>query len=278
MMELKSMHILLTGATGGIGQEIAEQLVKHGVELTLVGRDGDKLTALKNRLLAANEDPTDKLTSITTDLSSTSGRTQLFQQLSLSGQVPNVLINCIGTNEFGLYQEQTSSSIIETIHTNTLTPMLLIHDYLNFISELSLPAVQVINVGSTFGSIGYPGFSAYSASKFAIRGFSEALAREMTNSNISIRYFAPRATQTTLNSSQVVHLNQQLNVKMDSPEFVAREFIRFLAGEQRRKYVGWPEKILVRLNQLFPALIDLIIGQKLPIIQQHARSPSVENK
>lgn len=278
MMELKSMHILLTGATGGIGQEIAEQLVKHGVELTLVGRDSDKLTALKNRLLAANEDPTDKLTSITTDLSSTSGRTQLFQQLSLSGQVPNVLINCIGTNEFGLYQEQTSNSIIETIHTNTLTPMLLIHDYLNFISELSLPAVQVINVGSTFGSIGYPGFSAYSASKFAIRGFSEALAREMTNSNISIRYFAPRATQTTLNSSQVVHLNQQLNVKMDSPEFVAREFIRFLAGEQRRKYVGWPEKILVRLNQLFPALIDLIIGQKLPIIQQHARSPSVENK
>ena len=62
----------------------------------------------------------------------------------------------------------------------------------------------VVNVGSGYGSIGFPGYCAYSASKFALRGFTEALRRELADTRVSILYFAPRATDTAMNPRHTV--------------------------------------------------------------------------
>ena len=70
----------------------------------------------------------------------------------------------------------------------------------------SQPASAILNIGSVFGSLGYPGFTAYSATKFALRGFTEALRREMADSKIGVHYFAPRATKTGAVSSCPVAL------------------------------------------------------------------------
>jgi short-subunit dehydrogenase len=59
---------------------------------------------------------------------------------------------------------------------------------------------MVVNVGSTYGSIGYPGYASYCATKFALRGFSEALRRELADTRVGVLYVAPRATRTSMNS------------------------------------------------------------------------------
>ena len=80
----------------------------------------------------------------------------------------------------------------------------------------------------------------------------------------------PRATRTAINSERVVEMNRKLSVAMDAPEVVAAALVRFLCGKGGELALGWPEKLLVRLNSLFPALIGDAISKKLPLIKQYA--------
>ena len=64
------------------------------------------------------------------------------------------------------------------------------------------PEARILNIGSVFGSIGYPGYAVYSATKFAMRGFTEALRRELSDTRIKVHYCAPRATRTGINTSR----------------------------------------------------------------------------
>ena len=112
-----------------------------------------------------------------------------------------------------------------------------------------------VNIGSGFGSIGFAGYSGYSASKFALRGFTEALRRELADSSVRVGYLAPRATVTDMNSEQVVAMNKELGNKMDTPESVAEEFLSLLKSDQTERYIGWPERFFVKLNSLLPGVV-----------------------
>ena len=131
---------------------------------------------------------------------------------------------------------------------------------------------MIVNIGSIFGSIGHPGFAAYCASKFGLKGFTEALQRELHGSSIRVLYLAPRATHTDLNSMAVTALNEALGNNVDSPEQVAKALMDILASKRRQQYLGWPENLFVRLNGLFPGLVHNALVRKLHIIRHHASS------
>ena len=130
-----------------------------------------------------------------------------------------------------------------------------------------------VNIGSTFGSIGHPAFVAYSASKFGLRGFSEALRRELNGSTVKIHYLAPRATHTALNDDQVVAMNESLGNAMDDPCLVADELVRLLGEKHdKNRFLGWPEKLFVRINSLLPQLVDRALAKQLKTIRHYAGS------
>jgi short-subunit dehydrogenase len=129
----------------------------------------------------------------------------------------------------------------------------------------------IVNVGSVFGAIGFPGNVAYSAAKFAIRGFSEALRRELADSRVMVKYLAPRATRTAMNSAAVEEMNSRLEVTMDPPERVARAFIKLLESRQNSAVVGWPEKAFVKVNAVLPGIVDRAIRGQLSIVRAAAR-------
>ncbi|MBP8171610.1 MAG: short chain dehydrogenase, partial [Pseudomonas sp.] len=85
-------------------------------------------------------------------------------------------------------------------------------------------------------------------------------------------YIAPRATRTPMNSAQVVAMNDALNVAMDDPLAVAEQIVQALVGERQELYLGWPEKLFVRLNSLLPRVVDQALRKQLPIIQRFARN------
>ena len=134
------------------------------------------------------------------------------------------------------------------------------------------PRALLVNLGSTFGSIGYPGFATYCASKFALRGFSEALRRELADTHIKVLYVAPRATRTAMNSVEVVAMNDALKVSMDDPQAVAAQIVQAIMAEREELYLGWPEKLFVRLNSLLPRLVDQALRKQLPVIKRFARA------
>ena len=152
---------------------------------------------------------------------------------------------------------------------NVVYPLELIQNVIPLMSAVN-PS-QIINIGSTFGSIGYPGYVSYCASKFALRGATEALAREYCKTAVKFRYFSPRATNTAMNSPAVIQMNQQLGVKMDSPELVADELYHFLQSDQQSYQVGYPEKIFVKVNQLLPHIVSGSIEKNIYTIQHYAQ-------
>jgi short-subunit dehydrogenase len=128
---------------------------------------------------------------------------------------------------------------------------------------------QIINIGSIFGYLGFPGFTSYCASKFGLRGFSQSLRRELSDTNIAVRYFAPRATRTNINSDAVTQMNQELKTTSDTTEFVASELMKFLKTDSFEKKLGVKESFFVFMNQLFPGIPDKAILGQLPIIKKY---------
>jgi short-subunit dehydrogenase len=261
-MKLNECRAVITGASGGIGQALVAALLAEGAQLLLIGRQTDALQALA--IAHAG-----KVHVVQADICERSGREAVVAAAQCFGGI-NTLINAAGVNHFGLLEQHDESAIADLIGLNVTATLQLTHRLLPLLRQQG--RALVVNLGSTFGSIGYPGFSAYCASKFALRGFSEALRRELADTQVKVLYFAPRATQTRMNAANVVAMNDELKVAMDDPHSVALQLLAAIRREEEERYLGWPEKLFVRLNSLLPRVVDQALRKQLPIIQRFARS------
>ena len=257
---MKNKMILLTGAAGGIGSAIAKLLSEQGAILLLVGRDSNKLKELKAAL-------GEKHITIQADIASESGRACIAEACKKLDQGLDVLINNAGVGQFDLFGQMTEEKISQIININLTSTLLLTQVLLPTLQKQK--KAQIINIGSTFGSIGYPGSTIYCASKFGIKGFSEALRRELADTQVSVQYFAPRAAKTSINNESVDAMNKELGSKMDEPAEVAKQLLSFMQTQDRQYFVGWPEKLFVRLNGLFPGLVENSIVKQLPTIKHY---------
>ncbi|MFW5426244.1 MAG: SDR family oxidoreductase [Methylophagaceae bacterium] len=252
--------ILLTGSNGGIGSEIAKKLAAGGATLVLVRREETGLEEQLKSLAGSHH-------AIPADISTEQGRQTIFEHCDALDNGLDILINNAGVGQFSLFSEMSSDQIAKIISINLTSTMLLTQQLLPLL--INKTEAKIINVGSILGSIGFPGSTVYCASKFGIRGFSEALNRELDDTPVSVSYFAPRATKTAINSDRVVAMNHELDTKMDTAEQVASAFISFLKSQQSRHYMGWPEKLFVRINSVLPGIVDKSIIKQLPIIKRY---------
>lgn len=254
---MSTRTILLTGATGGIGRATAKALIAAGHQVIITGRNEVALKSLAHAL-------GDNASCIVADITQASGRAALAQQARNASI--NTLINNAGINDFGLFDD--CDSINAQITTNLLAPMQLTQALLPALKQQA--DARIINIGSTLGSIGYPGYVAYCASKFGLRGFTEALARELADTTVHVQYIAPRATDTEINSDVIRKLNAELGSQTDSPETVARAIVDALASGNTHTYIGWPEKLFVRINALLPGIVSSSLEKQLPVIKRYA--------
>jgi short-subunit dehydrogenase len=118
------------------------------------------------------------------------------------------------------------------------------------------PEARVLNIGSVLGSLALPGFCVYSAAKFGLRGFSEALRRELAGGTLQVQYLAPRTTRTAFNDARTEAFNRATRAQSDSPELVARAALDMLERGTAERYLGFPEKLAVRINALAPRWLD----------------------
>ncbi len=249
-MKLSGQRILVTGAGGGIGSQIALMLAKKGAELALVDRDAQRLESLQQEIAEYGG----KAYAISCDLAA-DGAAQAVAEHAVSamGGV-DVLVNCAGIAYFGQFQDQAPAAMETLWRINVLVPMQL--------SRALLPQMvarrhgRIVNVGSIFGSIGFAYFATYSASKFAVRGFSEALRRELEGTGVGVTYVAPRYTKTPLNDGAVSRMAAAVGMNSDEPAVVASHVVRAIENDRKDYYIGWPECLFVRINAILPRLVD----------------------
>jgi short-subunit dehydrogenase len=265
-MKFADMRVLVTGATGGIGSAIAEALLVRGASVLAAGRDATALDDLARRLARFGA----RAEFIGADLLRPADRERLYAAaLAFGGGAGiNVLINNAGVGNFGLFDAMDDADIERLLAVNVAAPLQLTRALLPQLRRQ--PASAIVNIGSVLGTIGYPGQATYSATKFALRGFSEALRRELADSRVRVLYIAPRATRTALNSAAVDRLNVALRVATDSPAVVAAAVCRALARGRKASVLGWPEWLYARVNALAPSVVDRSLAPRLPVIKAHA--------
>ena len=249
-MSLKGKNIIVTGGAGGIGVPLCKKLLADGANVTVIARS-DSLPF--------------EATLLQGDLSSLEGIEKISEQLK-SIQV-DILINLAGVLYFGLCEEQSAQDTTTQYMVNLIAPAIL--------TQAVLPQMKnrgdghIVNIGSTFGTIGFPGYVAYCAAKHAIRGFSEALGRELGDTNIAVIHVSPRATSTDMNSATIEKLNSELGVTMDSPTLVAKSIVSALKHKKKRSQLGWVETFQSRINSLIPGIVDSALARQLPTIKKY---------
>jgi short-subunit dehydrogenase len=249
-MKISDASVMLTGASGGIGGAIARQLARQGATLLLVDRNAARAEVLAEELRQSGA----KVTPLIGDLTLAGTPVRLVEEaIRLAGRI-DILVNCAGVQNFGFFADESATDTAALFNVNTLAPIALVNAVLPHM--LARGQGRIVNLGSIFGSIGFPCFASYSASKFALRGFSEALRRELVGTGVGVTYVAPRFTKTAFNQSAVTRMAHALKMNQDEPEAVAASVIAAIERDGRDHYLGWPEKVFVRINSLFPRLVD----------------------
>ncbi|MEQ9258016.1 MAG: SDR family NAD(P)-dependent oxidoreductase [Roseovarius sp.] len=237
---------LITGAGSGIGRALALEAARRGYRLILVGRRREALEETAAQLKT-------EVTLVAADVTTEDGRRAIAEA---AGNRLDMLVNNAGTLSVGHLRDMDDASLERMAATNLVAPMALTRDLL---PALRAAKGRIANIGSVFGDIAYPFFAAYSATKFGLRGFSDALRRELSGSGIGVTYIAPRATRTAA-EAEFAALVEPLGMTLDSAERVAREAWDAIEAGRRESFPRGKERFFVKVQRLFPALVDKSVG------------------
>lgn len=181
---------LITGASGGIGYELAKLFARDGHNLVLVARSGDKLAQVAAELQPLGV----TVKTVPLDLGALQARKFLFDKLQREGIAIDILINNAGFGAFGEFAQIAENEILGQIDLNITA--------LTELTRLFLPAMirrgsgRIMNVASTAGFQPGPLLAVYYATKAYVISFSEAIANELRGSGVTVTCFCPGATHT----------------------------------------------------------------------------------
>ena len=182
--------VLITGASGGIGYELAKLFARDRHHLILVARSEDKLAqaAIEFRALGVT------VHSYALDLAAPNSSKLLFEQVQSAGLPVDILVNNAGFGALGEFAQMSEEQILGQIQLNIVA--------LTELTRLFLPSMlgrhsgRIMNIASTAGFQPGPLMAVYYATKAYVISFSEALANEVHNSGVTVTCFCPGATHT----------------------------------------------------------------------------------
>lgn len=247
-MRLDGITALITGAGSGIGRALAQELARRGVRPILLGRTESTLESTRALL----PDP-GAARILCLDLADPQARQGITQRVQELGGHLDLLVNNAGLVDAAPLAEQDEESWRRMLEVNLLAPMAITRQLLPLLRASGHG--RVVNVGSMFGDIAFPYFAAYSATKFGLRGWSEALRRELADQGVGVTYCAPRGTRTPAADGFVAYA-KAFGMHLDAPEKVARHLADGIARDARDIYPRGPERLFLLIQRLFPAQVD----------------------
>ncbi|MEP7300800.1 MAG: SDR family oxidoreductase [Caldimonas sp.] len=243
-------RVLITGASAGIGAELAREFARHGHRLTLVARSRDKLAALAAEL--ADGFHVD-VKVIVQDLAKPAGVATVVKVAQAEGEMVGILVNNAGVIEVGAFAASKTDKLLGLVNLNVRA--------LTELTSRLLPAMverrfgRILNVASLAAFQPVPSMAAYAASKAYVLALSEALAEELKGSGVTVTALCPGVTDTGMaaeikaGSSTAAKLPKEL---ISDPKDVAARAYKALMAGQVVLVPGLPNQITAAWAQVTP--------------------------
>lgn len=241
------MTALVTGASGGIGEELARLFAADGHDLVLVARSGDKLARLAEELKEKHGVAARVLTA---DLALAEAPREIFEELSADGVTVEALINNAGFGTYGLFAETDLKSELELLQVNIVA--------LTHLSKLFLPGMiarrrgYLMNVASTAAFQPGPLMAVYYASKAYVLSLSEALANECKGTGVVVSALCPGPTETGFVAAAGMGDSKLFDRAVMDARTVALDGYRGLLAGKTIVIPGLRNNLLARSIGLFP--------------------------
>ena len=247
--------VIITGASSGIGESAAKYFSQQGANVVMAARNIDKLRALAEKLGS-------KTIAIQADVTNEEDCKQIISKsIEVFGHI-DILINNAGISMRALFKD-TEISVIKQLMDVNFWGMV-------YCTKYALPHIlkskgTIVSVSSVAGWRGLPGRTGYSASKFAMQGFMEALRTENLHTGINVLTVCPGFTASNIRNTA---LNEQGKQQGESP----RNEQDMMSSDEVSKYIGQAilskkknlilttqGKFTVFLNKLFPSMMDTMV-------------------
>jgi uncharacterized protein len=242
--------VLVTGASSGIGLELARCFAADGSRLVLVARNTPALEKLTAELRRDNKA---EVTVFAADLSRPETPGKIFSELKGRGMVVDVLVNNAGFGAHGLFSELPLPRQLEMIQVNVAA--------LTELTGLFLPGMVerrrggVLNVASVAGFVPGPGMAVYYATKAFVLSFTEALAGELAGTGVKAMALCPGPTETNFGAVAHVQGARLVRIARMSAGDVAIQGHRAFRDGHVVDISGWKNRLLVLLIRLTPRLL-----------------------
>lgn len=192
MTHLRGRRAIVTGASSGIGETLARSLAKEGTAVALIARRRDRLEAIANDILAQGG----QAFIVEADLTeSMAADVAVERSIEMLGGI-DLAINAAGVMHLGRFVAQDPADWKAMVDLNLNALLAVTQSALRPMLEKGFG--DIVNVSSVSGRAAAPLFSVYSATKFAVQGFTEALRQELAATDIRIMTVAPGATKTEI--------------------------------------------------------------------------------
>lgn len=251
-------RILVTGASAGIGRATALALVSEGATVYATARSREGLDSL-----GASATGPGKIVPIVADVTDTPAMESVAARVLADGGAPDVVIANAGIGLDALFQNTTDDNLRTVLDVNVLGVYRTVRPFVE--PMVRRGKGRILFISSVVGKRGTPNYSAYSASKFALRGMSDALRVEIWGSGVTVGIVCPSSTTTEFRERMLrAGVSQKsFRINRHTPESVARSILR-MARWTRRELVLSPEgKLMGVVNTLAPWLLDRILAKAL---------------
>jgi short-subunit dehydrogenase len=252
-------RILITGASQGIGLALAELAARHGARVLAAARSAETLNDLKKRISSEGH----TLEVLAADVTSAADRRRLVDAALTHFGGLDVLINNAAVGATGHFIESGPDRLRRIMEVNFFGLTETTRLFLPLLRKGNRPAI--VNISSIAGQRGIPARSEYSASKFAVEGFSEALRAELVKDGIDVLVVAPGLTQTNFSRNM---LERKALMPVDhlrgmTAEAVAAATLRVLERGRNRTVLTLRGKTLTLVARFLPRAADWIAAWKV---------------
>ncbi|MDZ5784407.1 SDR family NAD(P)-dependent oxidoreductase [Marinococcus luteus] len=251
---LQNEHALVTGSTRGIGRETAITLARMGADVTVTGRNKEKLEETKQLILDAQ--PQAHVFVYPADITDASARSELVKAAEGAHGSLSLLVNSAGVLKRKFVDELEESDLQEMMDVNYTSTVLLTQLVYKRMQEQKKGAI--VNVSSLSGLRGTPGNSAYSASKFAITGFTQSLALEAIEHGIRVNAVCPGYVQTEM-------VEQLMQTKAEETGRSLEEQMQVSADSLPSKRMTQPDEVANTIAYLLTDAASNIVGEAVKI-------------
>ena len=240
-------YTLITGATSGIGHELAKLFASIDHNLILIGRNAEQLELTKSELYLLTKGD---VVTITKDLFDPAAAEQLYKEVTDKGYVVNVLVNDAGQGQYGLFIENELSRYLDIIHLNIYALTALTRLFLK--DMVQRDEGKILNLASIASETPGPWQAVYHASKAYVLSLSEALVNEVKNTQVTITALQPGVTNTDFfNKAGMLDSKAvQDRTKMADPAKVAKDGFDALMKGQDKTVSGLKNKIQTAIGNL----------------------------